>query len=86
MPSGRRWRPGNTKQRDDLGQIWTRERELKISALVLEWILNCAFERQLGLAISDLEIDRIRLVRLPQHQRGAAYEINAQLLALEPAA
>ena len=52
---------------------------------VLERVLDGALHRQLGLAIADLEIDRIRLVRLAQHQRGTADEMQRQWLAFQRA-
>src|SRR4051812_835841 len=84
-PIRRRGWAWNTEQREDLGQIRTKKGQLKIGALVLKWILDGPLERQLGPAIGDFKIDWIRLVRLPQHQRGAADEIQAQLLTFKHA-
>ena len=80
---GRRRRPGNAEQRIDLGEVGAGQGQLDIGAGPLEGILHRSLGGDLGPAIGDVEIDRVGLAGVAQHQRRSADEMHLERLLLE---
>ena len=80
---GRSRRAGDAEQRIDVGEVVARQRKLDVGAGPLEGIHHRALGLELGGAEGDVEVQRIGLLGVAQHDDRAADEAQGERLALE---